>query len=101
MRTNLPVTNVEYPLKEGTCIVSRTDLKGRITYVNQDFLEYSGFTEDELIGKAHNIVRHPDMPPERFRTFGTRSKLGARGPGSSRIGVRTVSITGWWPTRRR
>lgn len=67
MRTNLPVTNVEYPLKEGTCIVSRTDLKGRITYVNQDFLEYSGFTEVELIGKAHNIVRHPDMPPEAFQ----------------------------------
>ena len=64
MRTNLPVTDIEYPLRDGTCIVSRTDLKGRITYVNQDFLEYSGFAEDELIGKAHNIVRHPDMPEE-------------------------------------
>ncbi|MBP7485306.1 MAG: PAS domain-containing protein, partial [Aquabacterium sp.] len=67
MRTNLPVTNIEYPLRDGTCIVSRTDLKGRITYVNQDFLEYSGFAEDELIGKAHNIVRHPDMPEEAFQ----------------------------------
>lgn len=67
MRTNLPVTQNEYPLRDGTCIVSRTDLKGRITYVNQDFLEYSGFTEEELIGKAHNIVRHPDMPAEAFQ----------------------------------
>jgi len=67
MRTNLPVTDIEYPLRDGTCIVSRTDLKGRITYVNQDFLEYSGFTEEELIGKAHNIVRHPDMPEEAFQ----------------------------------
>ncbi len=67
MRTNLPVTDKELPLREGACIVSRTDLKGRITYVNQDFLEYSGFQEDELIGKAHNIVRHPDMPPEAFQ----------------------------------
>jgi PAS domain S-box-containing protein len=47
-------------------IVSRTDLKGRITYVNADFIEASGFDETELIGKAHNIVRHPDMPEEAF-----------------------------------
>ncbi len=67
MRTNLPVTDKELLLRDGACIVSRTDLKGRITYVNQDFLEYSGFPEEELIGKAHNIVRHPDMPPEAFQ----------------------------------
>ena len=72
MRTNLPVTDKELLLRDGACIVSRTDLKGRITYVNQDFLEYSGFPEEELIGKAHNIVRHPDMPSGSLsRTCGT------------------------------
>ena len=66
MRTNLPVTGIEYPLQDGQSIVSKTDTKGRITYVNPTFIEVSGFSEEELIGKAHNIVRHPDMPPEAF-----------------------------------
>ena len=66
MRTNLPVTNREVILSDETVIVSKTDLKGRITYVNKDFLEISGFSEAELIGEPHNIVRHPDMPPEAF-----------------------------------
>ncbi len=67
MRVNLPVTNTEHYLPEGQTIVSKTDLKGRITYVNRPFIEISGFTEEELIGKAHNIVRHPDMPPVAFQ----------------------------------
>jgi PAS domain S-box-containing protein len=46
--------------------VSKTDLQGRITYINKDFLDISGFTEAELIGEPHNIVRHPDMPAEAF-----------------------------------
>ena len=66
MRTNLPVTGIEYRMKEGQSIVSKTDTKGRITYVNPSFIEVSGFSEEELLGKAHNIVRHPDMPPEAF-----------------------------------
>jgi methyl-accepting chemotaxis protein len=66
MRVNLPVTGREYLLRDGSAIVSKTDTKGRITYVNDDFIEASGFDEDELIGKAHNLVRHPDMPPEAF-----------------------------------
>ena len=66
MRTNLPVTNKEIMLEDRQSIVSKTDLKGRITYVNQDFLDISGFTEQELIGQPHNIVRHPDMPAEAF-----------------------------------
>jgi aerotaxis receptor len=66
LRTNLPVTGIEYPLQEGQSIVSKTDTKGRITYVNPTFIDVSGFTEEELIGKAHNIVRHPDMPPQAF-----------------------------------
>jgi len=66
MRVNLPITQTEYVIEEGALIVSKTDTKGRITYVNPDFIEASGFIESELIGKAHNIVRHPDMPPEAF-----------------------------------
>jgi methyl-accepting chemotaxis protein len=76
MRTNLPVTNTEVPLRDDTLIVSKTDLKGQITYINKDFLEISGFTEDELIGKPHNIVRHPDMPPEAFEDLWVALKDG-------------------------
>jgi len=66
MRNNQPVTNVEVELDEGTLIVSKTDLKGLITYVNKAFIDISGFSESELIGQPHNIVRHPDMPSEAF-----------------------------------
>lgn len=66
MKNNQPVTSIEYVLLETESIVSKTDLKGVITYVNQDFLHTSGFTEAELIGASHNIVRHPDMPVEAF-----------------------------------
>lgn len=66
MRSNLPVTDKEVVLSPETLIVSKTDLKGRITYINRDFLEISGFAESELIGEPHNIVRHPDMPVEAF-----------------------------------
>ena len=48
-------------------IFSKTDLKGIITHVSEAFCEISGFTEEELLGKPHNIVRHPDMPSEAFR----------------------------------
>ncbi|MBK8918732.1 MAG: PAS domain S-box protein [Betaproteobacteria bacterium] len=67
MRNNQPVTDKEVLLRDDTLIVSKTDLKGRITYVNRDFLEISGFTERELIGEPHNLVRHPDMPAEAFQ----------------------------------
>jgi methyl-accepting chemotaxis protein len=67
MRHNQPVSTVEVILRDDVMIVSTTDLKGQITYVNQDFLEVSGFTEAELMGQPHNIVRHPDMPAEAFQ----------------------------------
>jgi PAS domain S-box-containing protein len=66
MRVNLPVTANNVELSDEKSIVSKTDLKGRIQYVNPYFLEISGFTEEELIGSPHNIVRHPDMPSEAF-----------------------------------
>ncbi|MDH4199355.1 MAG: PAS domain S-box protein [Spirochaetia bacterium] len=56
----------EYLLNEGQIIVSHTDLKGIITYVNQDFEAISGFQKEELIGKPHSIIRHPDMPRSAF-----------------------------------
>ncbi len=47
-------------------IVSKTDLEGQITYVNETFCKISGYTEEELLGQSHNIVRHQDMPIEVF-----------------------------------
>ncbi len=76
MRTNLPVTDKEVVLHDHTLIVSKTDLKGRITYINRDFLEISGFTEKELIGEPHNLVRHPDMPTEAFQDLWDTLKAG-------------------------
>jgi methyl-accepting chemotaxis protein len=76
MRTNLPVTNNEVHLTDATLIVSKTDPKGRITYVNKDFLEISGYSEAELIGEPHNLVRHPDMPVEAFQDLWDTLKAG-------------------------
>ncbi|MFV0370792.1 MAG: methyl-accepting chemotaxis protein [Azonexus sp.] len=67
MRNNQPVTRNEIPFPKNTYVVSRTDLKGVITYINDTFVEISGFTRDELIGKDQNIIRHPDMPETAFR----------------------------------
>lgn len=66
MRNNQPVSQNEVLLTATSLIVSKTDLKGQITYLNKDFIEISGFSEAELIGQPHNIVRHPDMPAEAF-----------------------------------
>jgi len=66
MRKNFPVTGHEHVLPDGVMLVSNTDLKGRITFANEAFVDASGFSESELLGKAHNIVRHPDMPEEAF-----------------------------------
>lgn len=67
MRINQPVTQQEYPVRDDVVIVSHTDKKGVIKYVNDDFCEYAGMTREELIGQPHNVIRHPDMPPEVFR----------------------------------
>jgi methyl-accepting chemotaxis protein len=76
MKINMPVTNVEYALTERDSVVSKTDLKGIIIYINEDFLRISGFTQQELIGASHNIVRHPDMPPEAFEDMWRSLKTG-------------------------
>ncbi len=69
MRNNMPVTNREYILSDAETIVSKTDLQGNITYVNDDFARISGFSEQELMGAPQNIIRHPDMPVEAFADF--------------------------------
>lgn len=51
---------------EKSNIVSKTDLNGIITFVNEEFCKISGYTKEELIGQNHNIVRHPDVPVEVF-----------------------------------
>jgi aerotaxis receptor len=60
------VTPVETPYPHGKLIVSRTDTAGVITQCNQSFVDMSGYTEAELIGQPHCILRHPDMPAAAF-----------------------------------
>ena len=76
MKINTPVTQKEIPVGDNVSIVTRTNAKGIITYANQDFVEISGFSEQELIGQSHNIVRHPDMPPEAFADLWATVKNG-------------------------
>ncbi len=53
-------------MRDNDFIVSKTDLKGRITYANKIFIEFSGYNQDELFNTQHNIIRHPDMPRAVF-----------------------------------
>jgi aerotaxis receptor len=76
LKTNLPVTQKEVPLPPGRYIVSRTDLKGVTTYANDTFVELCGFSRGELIGRSHNIVRHPDMPRQAFADLWATIKAG-------------------------
>ncbi|MGL9622637.1 methyl-accepting chemotaxis protein [Bradyrhizobium sp. U531] len=69
MRTNLPVTTNEYPITDDALIVSHTDTKGKLTYFNDQFVEAAGFSEAELMGQPHNIIRHPEMPPAAFENL--------------------------------
>ena len=57
----------EYTLKDDDFLVSQTDEKGRILFANDDFCKIAGYKIEELVGKNHNIVRHPDMPKAAFR----------------------------------
>jgi PAS domain S-box-containing protein len=76
MRNNQPVTGREYPFPQGQTVISYTDQKGQITRANEPFIALSGFTKEELMGKPHNLVRHPDMPPEAFRDMWDTLKKG-------------------------
>ena len=70
-----PIDN-EIKLSQKRYIVSKTDAKGIIEYGNDYFVEISGYSESELIGKPHSIVRHPDMPKVAFKLMWDRIKQG-------------------------
>lgn len=69
MRVNLPVSNIEHPVPEGEVLISKANLQGIITYCNRAFCEVTGYTDMELLGAPHNIIRHPDVPAEVFADF--------------------------------
>lgn len=66
-RIKIQPTGVERKLGEEEIIVSKTDVSGRITYVNQTLLKISDYTEADLLGQQHSIVRHPQMPRSVFK----------------------------------
>lgn len=67
MKRKITPTDIERVMRDDDFIVSKTDTKGIITYGNPIFIEFSGYSEDELIGTQHNIIRHPDMPRSAFK----------------------------------
>lgn len=71
-----PLSGVERVIQDGEFIISKTDTKGIITYANEVFIKLSGYTEAELIGVPHNILRHPDMPRCVFKYLWDQIALG-------------------------
>ncbi|ATG90228.1 methyl-accepting chemotaxis protein [Methylomonas koyamae] len=94
MKLNHPVTDREVLMKPGTILVTRTNLKGVITYANDAFIEISGFSKDELIGSNHNVVRHPDMPSAAFADLWMCLKNGK--PWTAPVKNRTKSGDYYW-----
>jgi aerotaxis receptor len=76
MRNNQPINNHQKHFSEGSNLVTTTDLNGVIEYVNNNFIEISGFSKEELIGQNHNIIRHPDMPEAAFADLWETVKSG-------------------------
>ena len=76
MRKNLPVIDTEKTFVSHEKLITVTDITGNIIECNDAFVEISGFSREELIGQPHNIVRHPDMPPEAFKVMWTHLKQG-------------------------
>jgi len=67
MKAGITPTDTERFFDDKEIIVSKTDLKGRMTYVNETFCKIAGYTEEELIGQPHSFIRHPDMPRAVFK----------------------------------
>lgn len=76
MKINLPISQHEFDYRDSAIIISKTDKKGVITEINPDFIDISGYSKEELLGKAHNLVRHPDMPPAAFNDLWQTVKKG-------------------------
>lgn len=72
---------IETIVPEDELIISRTNLQGTITYANETFADISGYEVDELIGKPHNCVRHPDMPSSVFKDMWTKLQNGEKWSG--------------------
>lgn len=94
MKLNHPVTDREVLMTPGTILVTRTNLKGIITYANDAFIEISGFSKAELIGTNHNIVRHPDMPASAFEDLWQCLKAGR--PWTAPVKNRTKAGDFYW-----
>ncbi|MBQ0934241.1 methyl-accepting chemotaxis protein [Ideonella paludis] len=77
MRLNQPVTQQPVDFPASATLMSVTDAHSHITYANEAFVEVSGYTVDELLGQPHNLVRHPDMPPEAFADMWRTLKSGS------------------------
>ncbi len=76
MRKKIKPTNVERVMRPDDFIVSKTDLKGIITYCNRIFMEFANYDEKELLGQNHNIIRHPDMPSVIFKVLWNEIQAG-------------------------
>lgn len=76
MKNKIHPTDVEKVLKQDDFIVAKTDSTGKITYCNRTFIHLSGYSERELLGSQHNIVRHPDMPRAVFHLLWEKLKEG-------------------------
>ena len=76
MKNRIQPVDRERMLNADDFIVSKTDTKGRISYCNRIFMDIAGYSEHELLGKQHNIVRHPDMPRAVFRLLWDSIKEG-------------------------
>jgi aerotaxis receptor len=104
MKINLPITRNEIEFPNGKNLVSKTDLKGIITFANDAFVGISGFSREELIGTSHNVVRHPDMPPQAFEELWETIEQGR--PWTGIVKNRTKSGDFYWveafvvPTRK-
>ena len=77
----MQIEDNEIILNDSAFLVSETDEKGMIKFANDDFCKYAGYTLKELIGKPHNIVRHPDMPKAAFKDLWQTTKDGKRWSG--------------------
>ncbi|UOG30576.1 methyl-accepting chemotaxis protein [Leptospira noguchii] len=94
MRKNLPITNQEIKVPINSVLISRTDTKGKMSYVSQDFANISGFSEEEMLGEPHNLIRHPDVPSEIFQEMWETIKNG--NPWSGIIKNRAKSGDYYW-----
>jgi aerotaxis receptor len=94
MRTNLPVTQQERDYPADQMLVSTTDTKGFMTHCNRAFVVVSGYTDEELIGENHNLIRHPDMPAIAFKDMW--STIGRGHPWSGVVKNRSKNGDHYW-----